>query len=81
MSTYLVCFIISNFTYLEAHAADVAVRVYAPADRINSMQFALNIATKVLTVYNEYFAIPYKHSMPKLGTVFLYKNKTILFFR
>uniref|UniRef100_A0A914WGZ3 Aminopeptidase n=1 Tax=Plectus sambesii TaxID=2011161 RepID=A0A914WGZ3_9BILA len=70
MSTYLVCFIISDFDHLEQMASNnVLVRTYAPADRINNTRFALNRAADVLVAYDEYFGIPYNHSFPKLDLV------------
>ena len=41
------------------------VRVYAPPDRLNQTQFALEVANISVDLYTELFDIPYP--LPKLG--------------
>ena len=41
------------------------VRVYAPPDRVNYTEFALEVANVSVDLYTDLFAIPYP--LPKLG--------------
>jgi len=68
MSTYLVAFIVGEFDYVEANTSDgVAVRVYTPVGKKEQGQFALDIATKTLPFYSEYFGVSYP--LPKLDLI------------
>ena len=68
MSSYLVAFVVGDFDYLEGKTSDgLPIRVYTPKGKADQGQFALDIATKVIPFYNEYFGIPY--SLPKLDLI------------
>ncbi|KAI8500655.1 Endoplasmic reticulum aminopeptidase 1 [Branchiostoma belcheri] len=62
MSSYLVAFVISNFTYKENVTAEVWARPDAVAN--GEVDYAIAVASKVLTYYEEYFGIPFP--LPKL---------------
>jgi len=40
--------------------------VYAPPDKIEQVDYALNISVRILSRYEELFGVPYM--LPKLGT-------------
>lgn len=68
MSTYLVAFVVGEFDFLQAQTrGGVLVRVYVPPGRAADGRFALDVATKALDGYDEYFGIPYP--LPKLDMV------------
>ncbi|CAH1397948.1 unnamed protein product [Nezara viridula] len=68
MSTYLVGFVVGDFDYIEDNSNDgILIRVYAPPEVKKQGRFALNIATKVLPYYQEYFQVPYP--LPKMDLV------------
>ncbi|XP_050688585.1 aminopeptidase N-like isoform X2 [Eriocheir sinensis] len=60
MSTYLVAFVVSDFTYVESNANDhVRFRIWAREDAINQTAYALNAGPHVLTFYEDYFSTPF----------------------
>lgn len=60
MSSYLVAFIIGDFDYVEANSIDgVLCRVYTPLGKAEQGKFALDVASKVLPYYKDYFGIAY----------------------
>lgn len=60
MSTYLVCFIVCDFHYLEARTkTNIPVRTYATPDRVNQTQFSLDIAVHSMDLYEELFNMSY----------------------
>lgn len=68
MSTYLVAFVIGEFDYLENKTSDgVLIRVYTPKRKKEQGQFALEVATKVLPYYHNYFEISYP--LPKMDLI------------
>ncbi len=68
MSTYLVAFVVGDFDYVEETSADgVLVRVYTPPGKKEQGRFALQVASKVLPYYKEYFGIAYP--LPKMDLV------------
>ena len=68
MSTYLVAFVVGEFDYVEGKTSDgLIIRVYTPKGKAYQGQFALDVATRVIPLYNEYFGIPY--SLPKLDLI------------
>ncbi|XP_043483664.1 puromycin-sensitive aminopeptidase-like [Leptopilina heterotoma] len=68
MSTYLVAFVIGEFDYLEDVTSDgVLIRVYTPIGKKKQGQFALQVATKVLPYYHNYFEISYP--LPKMDLI------------
>lgn len=67
MSTYLLAMAVGKFEYIQTETQErMLVRVIAPIGKnvANRGQFALDVATKVLSFYNNYFGIPYP--LPKL---------------
>ena len=60
MSTYLLAFIVGNIKYKEAKTKKgTAVRAYAVPDKVEYVDFALEVAVKCIDFYNEYFGIDY----------------------
>uniref|UniRef100_A0A668W056 Aminopeptidase puromycin sensitive n=1 Tax=Oreochromis aureus TaxID=47969 RepID=A0A668W056_OREAU len=68
MSTYLVAFVIGEYDYVESQSSDgVMVRVYTPVGKAEQGKFALEVATKTLPFYNDYFSVPYP--LPKIDLI------------
>ncbi|XP_035668606.1 endoplasmic reticulum aminopeptidase 1-like isoform X1 [Branchiostoma floridae] len=68
MSTYLVCFIVSDFQSLQTSTdSDIAVAVHAPEDRIDQAHYALSVAKTVLQYYETFFGV--KYPLPKMDLV------------
>merc|ERR1712137_653347 len=67
MSTYLVAFCLGKFEFLDNNADGTIVRVYTTPGKSEQGKFALQIATKSLEFYNEYFGIRYP--LPKLDLI------------
>ncbi|RZC34917.1 glutamyl aminopeptidase [Asbolus verrucosus] len=73
MSTYLACFIVSDFNYTQtffvngAGGDDIPFRVYASPDQLNKTTYAGEVGKKVIEYYIQYFDIPYP--LPKLDMV------------
>ncbi|KAH1002212.1 hypothetical protein HUJ04_008323 [Dendroctonus ponderosae] len=68
MSTYLVAVVIGEYDYVEDRSSDgVLVRVYTPKGKKEQGLFALEVATKVLPYYKEYFNIAYP--LPKIDLI------------
>lgn len=60
MSTYLLAFVTGDVKYKESKTKDgVVVRAYATPDKLEFVDFALEVAVKCLDFYNDYFGIPY----------------------
>lgn len=68
MSTYLVAVVVGEYDYVEGKSSDgVLVRVYTPVGKSEQGLFALEVATKVLPYYKEYFNIAYP--LPKMDLI------------
>ncbi|XP_061395551.1 puromycin-sensitive aminopeptidase isoform X1 [Musca vetustissima] len=68
MSTYLVAVVVGEYDYVEGKSEDgVLVRVYTPVGKKEQGLFALEVATKVLPYYKEYFNIAYP--LPKMDLI------------
>ncbi|KAI6230360.1 Aminopeptidase [Aphelenchoides fujianensis] len=68
MSTYLVAFAVGKFEYLEAASeAGVLMRVYTMPGKKAEGEYALEVATKVLDYFNEWFDHPYP--LPKCDLI------------
>ncbi|CRL03424.1 CLUMA_CG016271, isoform A [Clunio marinus] len=68
MSTYLVAVVVGEYDYVEARSDDgVLVRVYTPVGKKEQGQFALEVTTKVLPYYKDYFQIAYP--LPKMDLI------------
>ncbi|CAF3150598.1 unnamed protein product [Rotaria sp. Silwood2] len=83
MSTYLVAYVVGEYDYVETKDSNgVSMRVYTPVGKKEHGQFALDIASKVLPFYTEYFNIKYPIAKAdqicygKLG--FTYRETTLL---
>ncbi|XP_014847763.1 PREDICTED: leucyl-cystinyl aminopeptidase-like [Poecilia mexicana] len=59
MSTYLVAFVVANFTSVSSSASGTQVSVYSVPDKTEQTSFALDTASKLLQFYNEFFEIEY----------------------
>jgi len=60
MSTYLVAFIIGDLQYKEAKTKNgTVIRSYCTPDKLDSVDFSLEVAVKCIDFYNLYFDIPY----------------------
>lgn len=70
MSSYLVAFVAGDLKFHEATTKDnVHIRVFATPDKVDQVDFGLDVAVKTLEFYNDYFAIDYP--LPKLDMVAL----------
>lgn len=67
MSTYLLCIIVGDYSYIEDSYHDVKIRVYAPKNKIEQGSFALEVAVKCLAFYGDYFQMSYL--LPKLDLI------------
>lgn len=68
MSTYLLAFAVCEFDYVEDKTKNgVNVRVYTPPGSKNKGLFALDVATKTLDLFDDFFDIPYP--LPKLDMI------------
>lgn len=72
MSTYLVCFIVSDFKYTEdfilPNSDNIKFRVYATPEQLEKTNFAREIGKSVIEYYIKFFDITFP--LPKLGTTF-----------
>lgn len=60
MSTYLLAFVVGKLDFQETTTHDgVFVRAWATPDQAANTSFALDIATKSLEFFNDYFEVPY----------------------
>ncbi|XP_066912412.1 glutamyl aminopeptidase-like isoform X1 [Clytia hemisphaerica] len=58
MSTYLVAFVVCDYSFKEAKTPrGTTVKVWAPKDQIEQANFAIEVAPKVLSYYEEYFKV------------------------
>ncbi len=65
MSTYLLAFVVGEFDHVETQTKEgVTVRVYTPVGRREQGRFALDVASRTLSFFHEYFAIAYP--LPKM---------------
>uniref|UniRef100_A0A4W4FRU3 Aminopeptidase n=1 Tax=Electrophorus electricus TaxID=8005 RepID=A0A4W4FRU3_ELEEL len=59
MSTYLVAFIVANFSSVSMNASNTVVSVYAVPDKKDQVHYALQTAPQLLQFYNSFFDINY----------------------
>jgi puromycin-sensitive aminopeptidase len=65
MSTYLSAWAIGEFDYIEGNSEDgVLCRVYTPLGMGERGRFALDLVTKAIPFYSNYFGVPYP--LPKM---------------
>mmetsp|Transcript_7913 Transcript_7913/g.17501 ORF Transcript_7913/g.17501 Transcript_7913/m.17501 type:complete len:891 (+) Transcript_7913:76-2748(+) len=68
MSTYLLAMVVGEFDFIQAQTEHgVLIRVYTPPGRSAAGTFALDVATKCLDLYDNFFGSPYP--LPKLDMV------------
>lgn len=67
MSTYLVYLGVGDFEHVQGAAGKTAVRVLATKGKAHRASYALDVACRLLTAYEEYFGIPYP--LPKLDLI------------
>ena len=68
MSTYVVAFVMGTFDFIEAKtSSEVKCKIFTPIGRSKEAKFALNICTKLVSVFEQFFGIPYP--LPKLDMV------------
>ena len=68
MSTYLLAFVVGELDYVEDTTKEgVKVRVYTMKGKTDQGTFALDVATKTLSFFSEYFDIAYP--LPKMDMV------------
>lgn len=69
MSTYLVCFIVSDFKYTEDYILpekdNIPFRVYATPEQLEKTNYAKEIGKSVIEYFINYFNITFP--LPKLG--------------
>lgn len=59
MSTYLVAFIVANFNSVSKNVSDTLVSVYSVPEKIKHTAYALDVASKLLEFYNNFFEIDF----------------------
>ncbi|KAJ8405602.1 hypothetical protein AAFF_G00315820 [Aldrovandia affinis] len=59
MSTYLVAFIVANFTSVSKNVSGTLVSVYAVPEKKDQVNYALETGAKLLEFYNTFFSIKY----------------------
>lgn len=69
MSTYLVAYVVGEYEFLESKTTDgkVNVRVYTPPGKKEQGQFTLEVVSKALPFYGQYFSIDYP--LPKMDVI------------
>lgn len=68
MSTYLVAFCVGEFDYVETTTKhDVLLRVYTPPNKAKSGDFALEVGSVVLDLYDDMFGKPFP--LPKMDMI------------
>lgn len=72
LSTYLVCFIVGEFEYLEAYSKpeghdEIKCRVYTLPGQKEQGRFALGVCTQTLEFFTKYYGIPYM--APKMDMI------------
>ncbi len=68
MSTYLLAFIVGELDYVEEKSREgVLVRVYTPLGKKEQGRFALEVASRTLSFFDDYFGLPYP--LPKMDLI------------
>ncbi|NXC51288.1 AMPE aminopeptidase, partial [Penelope pileata] len=68
MSTYLVCFAVHQFDWVErTSASGIPLRVYAQPQQLHTAEYAANVTKIVFDFFEEYFNLSY--SLPKLDKI------------
>jgi aminopeptidase N len=61
MSTYLVAFLVGDFSCISGGADGIPIRVCAPPNQVRLGHFALKAAERILHFYDDYFGISYPY--------------------
>jgi len=69
MSTYLLCFVIGQYSAVSQQVGQTRVSVYAPVNRSEEATFSLDTGVKCLQIFNEFFGVDY--CLPKLDLIAL----------
>lgn len=83
MSTYLTCFIVSDFKNKSAEIDTKGIgnpftlRAFATPEQLDKVDFALEVGKAVIEYYIQYFQVEYP--LPKLGEYFSYLAKKNLY--
>ncbi|KAM9777325.1 glutamyl aminopeptidase [Neosynchiropus ocellatus] len=68
MSTYLVCFAVHQFSYVErVSRTNIPLRIYAQPSQIATAEYAANTTKVIFDYFEEYFDM--KYSLPKLDKI------------
>ncbi|XP_066487780.1 glutamyl aminopeptidase isoform X2 [Tiliqua scincoides] len=68
MSTYLVCWVVHQFEYIEHHSLQgIPLRVYAQPQQLHTAAYAANVTKVVFDFFEKYFNMSY--SLPKLDKI------------
>ncbi|XP_065261043.1 glutamyl aminopeptidase [Emys orbicularis] len=68
MSTYLVCFAVHQFEWVERKSASgIPLRIYAQPQQIHTAEYAANVTKVVFDYFEQYFDMNY--SLPKLDKI------------
>uniref|UniRef100_A0A8C3SSD0 Aminopeptidase n=1 Tax=Chelydra serpentina TaxID=8475 RepID=A0A8C3SSD0_CHESE len=68
MSTYLVCFAVHQFDWVERESASgIPLRIYAQPQQILTAEYAANVTKVVFDYFEQYFDM--KYSLPKLDKI------------
>eukprot|EP00817_Percolomonadidae_sp_ATCC50343_P002352 CAMPEP_0117423504 /NCGR_PEP_ID=MMETSP0758-20121206/4115_1 /TAXON_ID=63605 /ORGANISM="Percolomonas cosmopolitus, Strain AE-1 (ATCC 50343)" /LENGTH=878 /DNA_ID=CAMNT_0005206733 /DNA_START=5 /DNA_END=2641 /DNA_ORIENTATION=+ len=68
MSTYLLAWVIGEFDFLEGNTKNgLRIRVFTPLGKTNLGTFALDVALRVIPLFEDLFQIPYP--LPKLDLI------------
>uniref|UniRef100_A0A8C8RPW2 Aminopeptidase n=1 Tax=Pelusios castaneus TaxID=367368 RepID=A0A8C8RPW2_9SAUR len=68
MSTYLVCFAVHQFNWVERKSASgIPLRIYAQPQQIHTAEYAANVTKVVFDYFEQYFNMSY--SLPKLDKI------------
>ncbi|XP_070403230.1 glutamyl aminopeptidase [Nothobranchius furzeri] len=68
MSTYLVCFAVHQFEYVERSSrSGIPLRIYAQPSQLGTSEYAANVTKTIFDYFEEYFNMPY--SIPKLDKI------------
>ncbi len=60
MSSYLLAFIVGHFEYIEKKTREgVLVRIFVTPGKLKQAEFALDVATRTISFYSDYFGISY----------------------
>ncbi|XP_043999504.1 glutamyl aminopeptidase [Gambusia affinis] len=75
MSTYLVCFAVHQFDYVErTSASNIPLRIYAQPSQLKTAEYAANVTKVIFDYFEEYFDMSYsiskldKIAIPDFGT-------------